>query len=189
MDAASQAVFMSIAAIASRAVSPQEFDGQDAPALAELSKSSMLRQGTTLCSYGKRREQAAITTLQAAVRVINENGIFTSPSLRSVAALTMMEMLILGERGNYLSVHARAMTKSIFSISRSFAILKGVESASASLRCHCSRSSANHRRGVRCCRYRSWMGFLQHSLDLHPTRCLGRSRHRAGRQLVRPLYC
>lgn len=95
MDKESQALFLSLAALSARTSHSEVVVGRNAPTLSQVSKDRELRQGVTLCEFGRRRERVASQLLQTAYRKINENELLATPSLRSVAALATVEMLIL----------------------------------------------------------------------------------------------
>jgi hypothetical protein len=92
-DPASQALYMSMAAVAARAIIPSEFDGLQAPLWSQVAQAPQLREGTDLCKYGSRREQPAHVALEVAMKVVRQNGLFVTPSLRGVLALTVIGML------------------------------------------------------------------------------------------------
>lgn len=95
MDGVSQALFLSLAALGARTSRSPLVVGDNAPTLQQVSQNQELRQGSALCVYGNRRERVASEMLQVAYRKINENQLFAKPSLRSVATLATVEMLIL----------------------------------------------------------------------------------------------
>lgn len=95
MDKESQALFLSLAALGARTSHSNLVVGKNAPTLLQVSTDRELRQGVALCEYGRRRERVASQLLQTAYRKINENELLATPSLRSVASLATVEMLIL----------------------------------------------------------------------------------------------
>jgi hypothetical protein len=95
MDGENQALFLSLAALSARTSPSELVVGPNAPELHQVSQDPALRRGSTLCAFGKRREQLASELLQVAYRRINENQLLTKPSLRSIAALATVETLIL----------------------------------------------------------------------------------------------
>lgn len=95
MDEISQALFLSLAALGARTSHSPLVVGDNAPTLQQVSQNRELRQGSALCRYGTRRDKVASELLQVAYRKINENQVLATPSLRSIAALATVEMLIL----------------------------------------------------------------------------------------------
>jgi hypothetical protein len=95
MDAESQALYISLAALAARISTLEVVVGKDAPTLQHLLQESQLRASNTPCEYGKRREPVASGLLQAAYRKIHEAQVFGLPSLRNATALAVVETLIL----------------------------------------------------------------------------------------------
>lgn len=102
MDPISQALFLSLGALSARTSHSELVVGKNAPTLMEVSKDEKLRSSVALCEFGRRREPIAREMLQLALRKLNENKVFATPSLKSAAALATIEMLILGEFSLYM---------------------------------------------------------------------------------------
>lgn len=107
-DGESQALFLALAALGSRSSHSEAVVGKNAPTLSDLSRNPALRSGLGLCEYGRRRERVASELLQVAYRKLNENQLFATPSLRNVAALATVEMLILVYHDNLAFTRAAA---------------------------------------------------------------------------------
>lgn len=96
MNPIDQALYMAIAAVVVRITSDKEVIGGDAPTLVQLAQLRDLRQDTGISNFGTRREEMSTNLLEAAMRKLNESGSFTAPTLRSVAALCLIELLVFG---------------------------------------------------------------------------------------------
>lgn len=97
MDHVNQALYLGIAALAARIVSPTLLDGLEAPTLTQLSIEKHRLGDLSLCEYGDRREHLGNQLLEATLRKCNESGAFTNTSERSIAALCLAETLLLCE--------------------------------------------------------------------------------------------
>lgn len=95
-----QALFTCLAALSARSSNTAALVGAGAPTLLEVGQSKQLREGTTLCQYGARRDRLAGELLNLAIKRINECGIFAKPDLRGTVALMIAEMLIIRKSVN-----------------------------------------------------------------------------------------
>ena len=93
-DPIDQALYLGIAAMVARVTSDRAVVGEDAPTDMQVARLRDLRQDTTLCRYGNRREELSNRLLEAAIRAANESRAFATPTMRSVTALCLIELLV-----------------------------------------------------------------------------------------------
>ena len=104
MSDVDQALYAAILALAARAANNESMLGQGAPSMLQVAQVPELRQDSTLCVYGKRREGTASRLLLAATKKVRDTVFYSKPTVRSVIALCIIEMLVLGEHKHYYVV-------------------------------------------------------------------------------------
>lgn len=97
LDPLSQVLFFAIAAMAARVSNHELLVGPGAPSLTSVGQDTEYRRTRELSRFGMRRHALSNRLLALAVRKLNENSAFVTPSLRSVAALCLVQTLTLGE--------------------------------------------------------------------------------------------